>query len=57
MQFLPILNFIRENSLSMLVKVMFVSRNYMYMKHWMYRLHQFLAVRFNFILLRRSQGN
>jgi hypothetical protein len=54
MQFLAILNFIRENSFSMLIKVMFVSRNYMYVKHrqhCMYRVHQVLAVRFNFILL------
>jgi len=32
-QFSGILNFIRENSLSMLIKVMYVSRNYTYMKH------------------------
>ena len=32
-RFLAILNFIREKSPSMLIKVMYVSRNYTYMKH------------------------
>jgi hypothetical protein len=60
MRFLAILNFIREKNLSMLIKVTYVSRNYTYVKHrqhWTYRVHQFRAVRFNFILLWCSQGD